>query len=80
VTDDAPALTIKEVARRLQVSQKTIRRWVHAGTFPPPVYLGIHPRWHERDVSSFFWLKTRLSGAPFKGKIPIDDEDEEEEG
>lgn len=29
-------LTIADVAGRLRVSSRTIRRWVEAGQFPPP--------------------------------------------
>jgi excisionase family DNA binding protein len=51
-------LTLKEVARYLQVSPRTVERMVVAGEFPPP--MSISPgrsRWRQSNVDA--WIETR---------------------
>lgn len=47
-------LTLKRVAARLDVSEKTVRRWMIENGFPQPVYLpGRTPRWDLRAVENW---------------------------
>ena len=57
--DAAPALlTLKEVARDLRVTPRTVQRMVAAGEFPPPVHISPgRSRWRRSDVDA--WLDGR---------------------
>ncbi len=57
--DKDDPLSLKEVASRLTVSERTVQRLVKLGKFPPPVYFGAHPRWFPKDVESYLWLRMR---------------------
>ena len=48
-------LTARDVAERLQVDAKTVRRWRAEGKLPPPVKLGGVVRWLAEDLA--VWLK-----------------------
>lgn len=67
-------LSLKRVAERLDVSEKTIRRWIDAGEFPPPTHLlpGQTQRWAETVVEGWMTLRAAgqngFSGTPVKGK------------
>lgn len=51
-------LTLKRVAARLDVSEKSIRRWMVTDGFPQPVMLpGSTPRWDARAVEN--WVLRR---------------------
>ncbi len=52
-------LTLKEVAERLNVGEKTVRRMVARGEFPRPRYLGGSPRWFEEDVTHYLYRLRR---------------------
>jgi predicted DNA-binding transcriptional regulator AlpA len=43
-------LTLEEVAAIHRVCTRTIRNWVKAGTFPPPVRYGLRLLWDRRDI------------------------------
>lgn len=47
-------LTVREVARRLSISERTVWRWTAMGLLPPPV----HPharstRWRSADIERY---------------------------
>ena len=52
-----PLLTIPEVASALRVSEKTIRRWIHAEILPA-AKLGAQWRVRSRDLQDF--IRDRL--------------------
>jgi excisionase family DNA binding protein len=55
---DAPALmTEQELADYCRVSLVTVKRWRRAGTGPPVVYAGEHPRYRKTAVDE--WLERR---------------------
>jgi excisionase family DNA binding protein len=62
-------LTLKQVAARLKVAEKTVERMVAEGTFPAGFHVGrkgaakLSRRWYERDVEAYHWLQARL-GTP----------------
>ena len=61
-------LSRKTVAERLDVSTKTVARWVAEGTFPPPVVLPSgDQRWHEAVVTG--WMMT-LPPVPARPQAP----------
>jgi predicted DNA-binding transcriptional regulator AlpA len=58
---------VGEVARRLDVGQKSIWRWLAAGRFPQPLRLTRHTvRWRAADVRRFAeeHLAGRLPAVP----------------
>jgi predicted DNA-binding transcriptional regulator AlpA len=56
-------LSIGSVADALDVSDKTIRRWLAAGNFPRPVVLpNGEYRWHDYAIQS--WAATLLPAEP----------------
>ncbi len=67
-------LSIKRVAERLDVSEKTIRRWIDAGEFPPPTHIlpGQTQRWAMTVVEGWMILRAAgqggFSGTPVKAK------------
>jgi len=57
-----PALiSLRELCASLDVSGRTIRRWVSLGSFPPPMRLGGALRWREDAVSR--WLESQAHRA-----------------
>ena len=47
-------LTVREVARRLSVSERTVRRWVTAGRLPAPLrFSATCLRWRARDIDRY---------------------------
>jgi predicted DNA-binding transcriptional regulator AlpA len=51
---DLGLLTVKQVARRLAVSVRTVWRGVAAGRFPLPCYpCPRSPRWREADIRHY---------------------------
>ena len=42
------------VAKVLKISTITLDRWIKAGKFPQPLYIGTMPRWVVRHVNN--WL------------------------
>jgi excisionase family DNA binding protein len=44
-------LRVSDVADRLGVSEKTVRRWFKAGTLPQPIKLGRLLLWKPADLS-----------------------------
>ena len=46
-------LTIRDVARRLNLSVSTVRRLVREGKFPPPLRIGNSHRWRPEVVEEF---------------------------
>jgi len=56
-------LSISSVAARLDVSSKTVRRWIASGTFPQPITLpGGHQRWTE--ISIEVWIQNAATEKP----------------
>jgi predicted DNA-binding transcriptional regulator AlpA len=56
--DDDDLLTKKQLARALNVSERTIERWLQAGTAPPTIRLpsgGLRWRWGTVRA----WLEAR---------------------
>jgi predicted DNA-binding transcriptional regulator AlpA len=48
-------LSACEVAVRLSITVRTLRRWVELGCFPRPVRIGRkYVRWRRRDVEAYF--------------------------
>lgn len=58
-SEDEPLLTVDEVAERLNVSTKTVRRWIKTGELPA-YRLGRQIRISEKDLRRF--LRDRWSG------------------
>ena len=59
-SSDAEWLTLEQVAARLSVSGRTIRRLVDGDGFPRPRYLTARaPRWRRADVDA--WMSSRPS-------------------
>jgi predicted DNA-binding transcriptional regulator AlpA len=57
-------LTIKEVARVLLVSKRTIHRWLKRGTMPPPIRLSAQTiRWRAGDIYHLLEARTGKGGA-----------------
>ena len=53
--------TTAEVSQQLRVSAKTLKRWVEAGLFPPPICVGPQTRrWSVTQVEA--WVEGRQSG------------------
>lgn len=46
-------IRLKRLARLLDVSPKTVGRWVREGKFPKPIYIGGEPRWRVTEVAVF---------------------------
>lgn len=67
-------LSIKRVAERMDVSAKTVQRWVKSGEFPAPTHHlpGGNVRWLEAVVEGWMALRsagqTGFSGPPVKPK------------
>jgi excisionase family DNA binding protein len=68
-------LTAKQVADRIGISTRTLRRWIDAGYFPGPTLFGSRPRWTEEDWAAYKLLAGRW--RPAGSEPPEDDEDEE---
>ena len=53
-----PLLKPVEVAKRLQISTRTVQRMVEEGRFPSPIQLGSNtPRWRPHDIEE--WLEAQ---------------------
>lgn len=54
---------IAEVRLRTNASTSTINRWVRAGTFPAPHYLGVRRCWLESEVTAWLesWAERRVA-------------------
>lgn len=53
------------VRDRTSLSNTHLHELIHAGLFPPPIYLTTSKRipvWDERVVNA--WIEARLSGSP----------------
>jgi predicted DNA-binding transcriptional regulator AlpA len=63
--EQPPVITKRRVAAMIDVTTRTIDRWVSLGTFPSPLRLGngVRPRvrWRRSDVEAF--LSSRMVGA-----------------
>lgn len=68
-------LSLKRVAERLDVSEKTVRRWMKDGEFPAPTHHlpGGNSRWLEVVVEGWMALlsagQSGSSATPVKGKV-----------
>ena len=57
-------LNIREVAESLGVVPQTIRRWIQAGQFPPPISLGgATIRWRESEIELFLDEQSALAAS-----------------
>jgi len=52
---EADLLSVKELARRLGVGERSIHRWHDAGVLPRAVRIGRLLRWKRTDIDS--WLR-----------------------
>lgn len=50
-------LTLTQVAARLKVSKRTVRRYVEQGLLPKPQHSGKLARWYVRDVRTLSGLE-----------------------
>lgn len=48
-----PLLTVSDLARHYDVTERTIWRWLRAGRLPAPVRLKSGPRWSPFDIVRF---------------------------
>jgi len=46
-------LGYQDIAKRLRLSERTVRRLVNTGRFPLPFYIGRTPRWTESVVDDY---------------------------
>jgi predicted DNA-binding transcriptional regulator AlpA len=55
IRDHKSLLTARTLSSLLCISQRTIRRWLRAGHFPKPMWVGPYgsPRWHPDDVIEY---------------------------
>lgn len=53
--DDAVLLTAEDVGHLLQVSERSVWRWLSAGKIPEPVKIGGSTRWRRGDVQE--WIE-----------------------
>ena len=69
--NDSVLLSCQEVAARLSVSARTLRRWVAAGEFPPAttVLPGGHLRWRLAAVDEWVASRDVAAGGGVKEKI-----------
>jgi excisionase family DNA binding protein len=59
-SDDLTLLTIKQVARRLAVSVRSVWRHVRSGRLPAPLYPTPRaPRWRRTDLERFLEAERR---------------------
>jgi predicted DNA-binding transcriptional regulator AlpA len=54
-------IDVKEVARRLGVSETTIWDWSRKGTFLTPIYVGRLARWRVRNLDD--WVEQQATAA-----------------
>ncbi len=52
-------LSQREVAEQLEVTPRTIQRWVQTGYFPTPAYIGRRAVYDQQTVSQ--WVSKQLS-------------------
>lgn len=52
--------TLREVADRFKVSEKTVRRWIHSEQIEPLV-LGTQYRFEEKEIKRFMDLRRRAT-------------------
>lgn len=71
--DFGPIMTIKQVADRLGVSERLVRRMIERGQFPRPMPVGGAERWCQLDVDSVLWLASR--GLPILNDPTVPDDD-----
>ncbi|MCB9914841.1 MAG: helix-turn-helix domain-containing protein [Planctomycetes bacterium] len=57
----APLLRARDVAERLGVDAKTVRRWGRDGTLPAPLHIGGVNRWRTEAIDA--WLASQEKGA-----------------
>ena len=58
-------LSIKTLARELDTTPWTIRRWVKRGLFPKPIYINNHTaRWPVRVVEAFLLKRSTKRHQP----------------
>ena len=51
-------LTARDVAERLRVDAKTVRRWRESGRLPPAIEIGGVVRWRTQDIDA--WIEEQL--------------------
>jgi predicted DNA-binding transcriptional regulator AlpA len=76
-------LTVRDVARRLSISERTVWRWTAMGLLPPPVHPHVRStRWRAADIERYLQElpahsgpggchgKTLSRGAAVGGRLP----------
>jgi excisionase family DNA binding protein len=53
-------LRSREVARRLDISVRTVWRWTARGELPAPIRMGRVTRWRRIDVEEYLVVRRRL--------------------
>jgi prophage regulatory protein len=56
---DIRLIALPDVLKRMNISERTLYRYVADGTFPKPVKIGPLSRWVESEVDQ--WLEERLA-------------------
>jgi prophage regulatory protein len=56
---DIQLIPLPDVLKRMNISERTLYRYVADGTFPKPVKIGPLSRWVEAEVDH--WLEERLA-------------------
>jgi len=52
-------LTVRDIAKRLSVCAKTVRRWREDGKLPPALQIGGIIRWRESDFNT--WIEEQAA-------------------
>ena len=72
-----PLLAARDVAVLLDVHEKTVRRWVEEGKFPPPKRIGGQERW--TNIAIGVWLAWQdFAPNPVIGEETAPDGDDED--
>ena len=56
-----PLLTVRDVAKRLQVNEKTVRRWREEKRLPPALVVAGIVRWRADDIDD--WIAQTVEVA-----------------
>lgn len=54
-------LTRTDVAKALQVTERTVSNWVKKGLFPAPAMVLGRPRWRAEDITAYVNRQFRIA-------------------